>query len=396
MSNHILIYGYGREGQSTERFIHQHYFPEIVTIYDVKTHPIKLTWDEYDQIWLSPGVPPEKIPEAHQHKITSQANYFFHNLSTTERKKVIAITGSKGKTSTTTTLTHTLSGLGLRVESAGNIGQPLLEMLPKLQRGELDYLVCEISSFQAEFIDKSPHTVIFLNLFPDHLDRHGNEESYFKAKENLWRHQIAGDHFIKALETSPLSSKLYPLSSILDADHFRQNLGIIPVVLDKLGIKYTPKKLATILQNSPIPDHRLQMVREVKSVKFYNDAIATNPTATTAAVRHFGKNLGVLILGGKSSQSDPTELIRTIEKLAPKTQLIVTKSEFSEELKQIKNKLNITEVPDLPAAIKHLTTNYQLLPPNSVVLLSPAAKSFDQYPGYPAKGDHFKELVNNL
>lgn len=411
MSHHILIYGYGREGQSTETFLYAHHYPEIIDIYDAKTHPIELKWDEYDQIWISPGVDPRQIPVAHHPKITSQADYFFSNLSEAERRKVIAITGSKGKTTTTQTLTHTLQTLGQRAQCAGNLGTPLLDVLPPLKRGELDYVVAEISSFQAQFIQRAPHTVIFLNLFGDHLDRHGDKTQYLAAKAQLWANQKPGDHLIvpavtmKTLGANPqlinpisapaLSTETYPLKSILNAAHFRENLGTISVVLDQLGLKWTPEILQAALESVPLPDHRLQFVAEKRGFQFYDDAIGSNPTATMAAVRHFGTNLGWLILGGKSSGDDPAPLLRLIEEIAPQAKIMITKSEFSTEVARVKSSLNITVVNGLEDVFTFLPTNADKTS-GSVVLLSPAAKSFDQYPKFEVKGDHFKTLVAQL
>ncbi len=409
MSNHILIYGYGREGQSTHDFLQQHHLAEQITIYDARTHLIDWDWDSYDQIWLSPGIPPEQIPVSERHKLTSQANYFFSNLTDDERRKVIAITGSKGKTTTTMAMAHCLQQLGLRAETAGNIGIPLLEALPKLQHGQLDYLVVEVSSFQAQFIRRSPHTAVFLNFFPDHIDRHGDEYAYFWAKANLWWHQQPGDHLVapkvtagrfqkppKNLTAAPkLGPRTYKLESILDATHFRENLGVIPVVLKKLKIKYDTKVLAEALRTTPLPDHRLQLVGEAQGLKFYDDAIAVNPSATIAAVTHLQKEIGGLILGGKSSGDDPTALVRFLEENVPHIFVFVTSSELADELKQIETSLHIVEVKNLEA-VMDLVHNSSFDDKHSTILLSPAAKSYDQYANFQEKGDHFQTLVRSL
>jgi len=409
MSNHCLIYGYGREGQSTHDYLQVHHLAEGIAIYDAKTHPIDPQWDDYDQIWLSPGIPIEQVPVSERHKVTTQSDFFFKNITEDERRKVIGITGSKGKTTTTMAITHCLQHLGLRAESAGNIGIPLLTALPKLQRGELDYLVVEISSFQAEHMQQSPHTAIFLNFFPDHLDRHGDERNYFLAKENLWAHQTAGDHLIcpkvtaqrfqnppsQLTSAAKLGPRKYPLDSILDADHFRENLGIIPKALKVLKIPFDHHRLVEALQSVPLPPHRLELVGQGQGLTFYDDAIAVNPTATIAAVEHLKSELGGLILGGKSSGDDPTELIDFLEKTVPEVFVFVTDSEFSKELKNIETTLHIVEVKDLEA-VMDLIHQSTFEKSRSTILLSPAAKSYDQYANYEEKGAHFKALVSEL
>jgi len=412
MKKHIiLIYGYGREGKSTEAYLHAHSHADKIVIYDAETHPTKPDFASCNQIWLSPGIPIEQIPEQYRHRVTTQADVFFSHLNNEDRQKVIAITGSKGKTSTTVALTHFLNTVGFNTESAGNIGTPLLEALPKLQHGIVDYLVVEISSFQAEHIRRSPHTVVFLNLFADHLDRHGNQENYLAAKANLWLHQEEGDHFIvpektltqlsEKLKKSAIGSPILPTHalpdrSILQAMHFRENLGVLPVVAQKLNLQFSTNQLHEALKTMPLPAHRLEYVQTINGLQFYDDAIAVNPTATMAAVNHFQTDLGYLILGGKSSGDDPTDLIRLIEEITPTTKLIITESDLSKQVKKIKTRLSIEYVVDLPAAFELLPKSNSVLKDETVILLSPAAKSYDQYKNFEEKGNHFKQLIAQL
>ena len=407
----ICIYGYGREGKSTEEYLHTHTHADEIVIYDAKTHPSTPDFGSFDQIWLSPGIPIEQIPEKFRHRVTTQADVFFSNLNHEDRQKVIAITGSKGKTTTTVALTHFLNTIGWKAESAGNIGTPLLEALPKLQHNLVDYLVVEISSFQAEHIQRSPHTAVFLNLFADHLDRHGNKENYLAAKANLWLHQVEGDNFIvpettvnnlsDALKKTAISSPILPThalpdKSILQATHFRENLGVLPTVAQSLNLKFTSNQLHQTLATIPLPAHRLEYVETVNGLQFYDDAIAVNPTATMAAVKHFRDDLGYLILGGKSSGDDPTDLIRLIEEITPTTKIIVTESDLSKELKKIKTRLSLQYVQNLEEAFSLLPLHPSPLKDEKVVLLSPAAKSYDQYKNFEEKGADFKNLCRQL
>ncbi len=407
--NSILIYGYGREGKSTEKFF-QNAYPEIkISIFDQKTHPTEPEWDKYDLIFCTPGIDPHSLPKEHQFKVTNQINWFLNNLAEEERKKVIGITGSKGKTTTTLALTNWLNHIGLNVVCAGNIGHPILEIFNDFKAKKYDYIVLEMSSYQLEILQKSPHIAVFLGLFPDHLDRHKTLQNYGRAKSQLWGHQNTEDYCIttplgkstidtfptkaKIQETQSLSTEAILENHIFMAEHFRSNLGIIPAVTEIIGKKFTHQDFLESLETLQLPEHRLEFVNTKQGISFFNDAIATNPEAVIAAIKFFNKKLGTLILGGTDGGGSFDILFETLDTVSPETTTILTESPVAKKIKETFPKRDFVITNNLEEAVSKALS---LTPSGKVCLLSPAGKSFDQYPNYETKGRHFKTLVSQL
>ncbi len=194
-AKNILIYGYGVEGKSTENFLKARFPDSSIRLRDDawETNP---EFAEFDVIIRSPGIPRSNITGVDEEKITSQTELFFGNLTEEERRKIIGITGTKGKSTTTQFCKDLLTNAGKKVKIAGNFGIPPLGLLDDLQRGTMDFIVFEISSFQLEHLQESPHIAIFLNLFGDHLERHGTVEEYFLSKSNIFRYQRNEDFLV--------------------------------------------------------------------------------------------------------------------------------------------------------------------------------------------------------
>jgi UDP-N-acetylmuramoyl-L-alanine---L-glutamate ligase len=418
----VLLYGYGVEGQSTEAFLKSH-FPHIqVDLYDDnfsesglenKTFQKKseLCFTDYSLVIHSPGIPREKITGIEENKITSQTELFFENISEDERQKIIGITGTKGKSTTTQFCTDLLTNAGKTAKIAGNFGVPPLELLDELKTGDLDFIVFEISSFQLEHLQTSPHIAIFLNLFGDHLERHGTVEDYFLAKSNIFRYQINEDFLImpevsgKLLEFSrgngrfvlsqELEEDLFAEDSVFRAKHFRQNLGTMRTLCQILKIEESV--LEKTAQEFKGLSHRMELFVEKNGIRFVNDSIASNPTAAMAAVRFFGRDLGSIILGGKPS-GDSWEGLLTLLLNETESIILLPNGDSLGDIIRTCEEVNFPSERIVHAECfeEIVTLAKEKTPTGKVCLLSPGAKSFDCFKSYREKGDVFKKLVNEI
>ena len=182
LAKKIYIAGDGLEGQAADKFCAAHcpYVPrEIIS-------PIFEPVEDKGGVWIvSPGIPRTYFTHIPSERVTSGTEIFFDSLSDVDRKRVIGISGTKGKSTTTKFCTEALNAAGALAVAVGNYGVPLLNVFDAFELGEHEYIVAELSSYQLENLKTSPGIAIFLNLFPDHLDRHGSVENYTEAKSNL-------------------------------------------------------------------------------------------------------------------------------------------------------------------------------------------------------------------
>ncbi len=413
----ICIYGYGLEGRSTETFLNKHFPESDLTIVDEKVKGAETFEPEkYDLIFVSPGINrQQKIEKKYWQKCTSQIEYFFSLLTEEKRKRVIGITGSKGKSTTTKLLTEFLRATGFEAQSAGNFGVPFLDVLDDFVAGKVDYIIAEISSYQAEFLQKSPHISIFLSFFPEHLDRHGSSEAYLSAKANCWRYQQDGDFLVfpevlapftalkalcpndnRLILAPPLSPTYFAEDSVFRADHFCQNFGVIPTVAQILNIPEHEQTLKKVTDKFVGLPHRSEFVGEKLGMKFYNDSIATAPKATASALHFFKDKVGYLFLGGENGGDSFDELLSTIKKRTPCVKIFVTQSGITPFFEASAKKLNFRNyeiVSDFKTAMEQIKEKPLK---GKITLLSPAGKSFDQYRNYAERGDHFRKMVAEI
>lgn len=409
----VLIYGYGAEGKSSEKFLKEN-FPHLeVSIFDenIAEFSTPQDFDDFDVIIRSPGVPREKIAGVSVDKITSQVELFLANLDEERRKKIIGITGTKGKSTTTKFCSELLTRAGYTVGIVGNFGVPPLDIWKDFEDGNYDFLVAELSSFQLEHVSHSPHIAIVLNLFQDHLDRHQTIDAYHAAKLNLVRYQDENDFVITPEETGTFldlsicrgriifshifPEEAFPTDSIFRAVHFRQNFGTLVSLCDILKIDHALlQKTAHSFQGLP---HRMELFTEKNGIQFVNDAIASNPAAALAAVSFFGEKLGSIILGGKPSGDSWETLLQKIKTDTQSLILLPGGDSYEEVVKTLQkidfpsdrviHKENFEEIVE--AGFSHT-------PQGKVCLLSPGAKSFDRFKNYGQKGNTFKKIVLSL
>lgn len=412
----VLLYGYGLEGKSSEAWVQKHLAPSLIEIYEDKSGETP-NWNDFDLIIKSPGVAPDKIPEAVWPKVTSNLRLFLENLSEIDRAKIIGITGSKGKSTTAKFTQQLLKTVGLKSTIIGNFGVPALEVWDDLEA--LNYVIAECSSFQLYDLKSSPKYALFLSFFADHLEWHNQSEiDYFRAKENLWAHQKEGDELFfprslpanvvlglthgvahkrsnPAIISTRVASDFFPTDSNLQALHFRQNLGTVWALALKLelpSLKANWRQAA--LDFEPI-EHRLEKVRVFNDFTFINDSIATSPDATQAGVAWLGNDLSALVLdGADTGVGDFDDLVNTLLTDSPAALIVLIKSPITDKFLAVVDgkKLNVKVVDNYETAMEAILKEAK----SGVVLFSPAGKSFNRFNNYAERGTFFKDIILNL
>ena len=386
---------------------------------------------EVDIIFRTPGMS-FNLPELEAARkrgiaVTSEMEVFFDLCPAT----IFAVTGSDGKTTTTTLIAKMLEKEGKKVFVGGNIGKPLLPIIEEVTAD--DFVVVELSSFQLISMRKSPDIAVVTNVAPNHLDIHKDMDEYVEAKKNILLHQNAFSRtvlnadnditksFSKYVRGQSLSFSMEkPLKNgaWLDTDgtlHMAYRGIDVPVMhrseITVLGDHNVANYLAAIsavwgyvgvdtirkvAEEFTGVEHRIEFVREVNGVKYFNDSIASSPTRTIAGLKAFDKKV-ILIAGGydKHIPFDPMvpyiiDRVKTLY-LCGNTADKIEKAVRAD--KNYKGAPEIVRVKDIDEAVSEAHKNAVS---GDIVTLSPACASFDAFPNFMARGNHFKELVNKL
>lgn len=383
-----------------------------------------------DVVFRTPGLHPD-TPQIRALReqgavISSEMEAFF----TVCPAPIIAVTGSDGKTTTSTLIAEMLKKQGFRVWLGGNIGTPLLDKADEI-RPE-DQVVLELSSFQLMYFPYSPHVAVITNLSPNHLDIHKDMEEYVTAKENLYLHQKPGDVLIlnrdnaithsfvpkakgEVLEFSRLTEpergvflrdgaiwrkgdrteKLLEQSDILlPGIH---NVENYMAAILAVGDRVSTENIRAVAKSFGGVEHRIELVREKDGVRYYNDSIASSPTRTIAGLRSFSQKL-ILIAGGydKHVPFEPLgpEIVEHVKTLiltgatAPKIEAAVLAAPNYEP-----GKPEILHEEDFYEAIRLASRTAKS---GDVVILSPAGPAFDKFKNFMVRGKEFKKTVMEL
>jgi len=383
-----------------------------------------------DVIFVTPGAPRELpgLLRAAERGIALSSE--IELLFALCRAPIIGITGSSGKTTTTTMVGEICKASGRTTLVGGNIGLPLIDHVDEIPAGAL--VVLELSSFQLEYLGRSPHVGAILNITPNHLDRHGTLERYAAAKWNIVAHQAAGDYAVLGVddpETRRLAARcagqVVPFSrrerlesgACLDGDRLvLRRQGGEQVVCRRGDLRLRGEHnvsnalaacavgaaagmplaaLRQVLTSFTGVEHRLELVRERHGVRFYNDSIATSPERAVAALRSFEEPI-VLIVGGRSKHLPLEEMASLI---AAKARAVVLVGEMAEEIEEALERLASPEGPARRRAAtleEAVAVAADLARPGDVVLLSPGGTSFDMFRDFEARGRRFKEIVGEL
>lgn len=458
----VLILGFGRQGRALARWLPKQGarvvvndqsseeklglkrpdYPDVDFV--LGGHP-EMLLDTTDLVCISGGVPLDLplLQAAGQRgiPITNDAQLFIERCPA----PIIGITGSAGKTTTTTLVGDMVRRAGYRTHVGGNIGDVLLDELNDIQPD--DCVVMELSSFQLDVMTSSPQVGAVLNVTPNHLDRHKTMEAYVRAKSNMIRFQQSSDIAVLGMDDPAARSlealvmgelvafsarEMVPNGAFLTGsrlvlagaasydyvphvlcdrseiplrgDHNVLNVlaacaiaGSLGLAIDRPGIEPEQMREA-ILNFTPVP-HRLEIVREHEGVTYVNDSIATAPERLVAALRSFSEPL-VLLLGG-ADKSLPWE--DALHLALQKSRHIVLFGKSGE--KQVSDKVSkllrlmganaqmVTRVETLDEAVQEAARVAQ---PGDVVLLSPGGTSYDAYVDFVQRGEHFRRLVSAL
>lgn len=384
-----------------------------------------------DVIFRTPGMRPD-LPELLRAKergsvVTSEMEAFFEVCPCT----LIGVTGSDGKTTTTTLIAEMLRSEGKRVHLGGNIGRPLLSDAGGMKHG--DFAVLELSSFQLMTMERSPHIAVVTNLAPNHLDMHTSMEEYIAAKENIFTHQkkndiaiFNGDNEITRgfAKKAPGRVRLFsrftepeegvflrgdtiwsrrggkeravlPVSGILiPGMHNVENYMAAIAATEGLVRDETVRSLAA---SFPGVEHRIELVRKLGGAAYYNDSIASSPSRTIAGLRSFPDKV-ILIAGGYDKHipfdvlgPEVVRHVKTLVLTGSTAEKIRESVEKAPEYREGKPK--IIMIPEFDEAVKTAAGEAK---PGDTVILSPACASFDRFKNFAQRGEHFKKLVQEM
>ncbi len=370
-------------------------------------------------IFKTPGMRPDlpQLEKARQTgaQVTSEMELFFELCPC----EIFAVTGSDGKTTTTTLIYEILKKAGYTCHLGGNIGKPLIGDILNIK--ETDKAVIELSSFQLFTMTKSAHTAVVTNLSPNHLDWHKDMSEYEEAKKNIYKFQSGNDRLVLNLNNEITKNMIPEAKGEVFA--FGGNPGVYlsdgkifvcgEEVMHKNDIRlpgahnienymaaiaavwgYVKKEdIIYVAKNFGGVPHRIEFVREIGGVKYYNDSIASSPTRTMAALNAFDEKL-ILIAGGYDKKIPFEPIGKRINETVKELVLVgATAEKIKTAVENAGSDTNITVVNSFEEAVK---TAKSLSKPGDTVILSPMCASFDLFKNFEERGNLFKEIVNGL
>lgn len=398
----------------------------------------------FDIVLRSPGIRPflpsiEKAIEAGI-KVTSEIELLIDICPA----KIIGVTGSDGKTTTTTLISMFLKEAGYTVWTGGNIGTPLFSKIDEIK--ESDIVVLELSSFQLMTLKKSPDIAVITNVSPNHLDYHRSYEEYIDVKSNIFINQNKEDSVVvlnadddytngyveniykkDRLNNITRDVRLFSIKNSLKNGVYLEKGDIVSNINGKeekiektenvklVGIHNIAnicaatsavihltgvEAISKVITTFGGVEHRMEMVKEINGVKWYNDSIGTSPTRTMAGLVSFDKKI-ILIAGGYDKNLsynilakpivDKVKILLLIGKTADKIEKSVR-----EELKNIENEKQDIEIIHLNTLEECVSLANSRSTNGDIVVMSPASASFDMYKNFEERGQHFKRLVNGI
>lgn len=405
----VVFVGKGKEGLNFQKFIETFGNVKSFRFVDQKEDPSYLenlkSLDLTNTVVVkTPGCPGRLMTVPY----TTPTKVFFQCLRQIGAKS-IGVTGTKGKTTTASLLAHILKNAGYDVRLCGNIGTPMLEALENATQNNV--FVIELSSYQLSELEVSPDVAIITNLYRDHTDYHGDLNAYWEAKRNIMRYMDENGAVIFNPEfemiyhwTADCKAKPLPIDLIenvdmtktkIFGDHNKLNYLLAKKAAEFLGVD------AMSCQNGlntfdPVR-HRLEEVRTVRGIKFFDDAIGSNPEATIAGIQALVRNrgaVGCVMLGGVDRDYDYTELIKLLKILMiPKLVLFPDTGAKIKAMLPSDYQPDCFETKDMASAVKWAAEN---TPSGSICLLSTAAPSTVLWSSFEEKGSLFQQAVLEL
>ena len=354
-------------------------------------------------------------------EVTSEMEVFFEVCPCT----LIAVTGSDGKTTTTTLISEMLKAQGKTVWLGGNIGTPLLPLCEKM--AETDYAVVELSSFQLMDMQRSPHIAVITNLAPNHLDVHKDMQEYVEAKKNIYRFQseddiliVNADNDITSLLRGPGRTRKFsrlarlregaclegdllcrdgkPLFSkreiVIPGEHNVENYLAALLAVEGL---VSDETAASVARTFGGVEHRIELVREKDGVRYYNDSIASSPSRTIAGLKSFDRKV-ILIAGGYDKQI-PFDVMGP--EVCAKVKTLILNGATAGKIRAAVEAApeyrpgypEIVDCGDFTAAVRQAVETAR---EGDIVLMSPACAAFDQFKNFMERGNYFKKLLKEL
>ena len=389
-----LILGYGREGKATEQYLKMRYPHVQIGITDQNDGEDYLEKQhEYDITIKTPSIPSEKIARHY----TTATNFFFTEVPL---EQIIGITGSKGKSTTATLIYLLLKKAEKQVRLVGNIGVPAHMNLLEQPVGKDELFVFELSSYQLQDLDVSPHIAVVTSLFPEHLDHHGSLERYFDAKRNIVRFQDAHDVYVHAegfplltvwgaeAQANVVTQEELPFaveSMSLRGAHMRSNVALAYTVGKMFGVTDADaKEVVNTFAGLP---HRLMHVGTFKNIAFYDDSISTTPESAIAGIRALG-DVDTIILGGVDRGYDFASLERELHEAGISTVILFPES--GEHMLSSENGFTILHTSSMDEAVQFAYAHTQ---EGKSCLLSPAAPSYNLFTNFEERGKAFIDAV---
>lgn len=383
-----------------------------------------------DVIFRTPGLRPD-VPEleaarARGSVITSEMEVFFQVCPC----PIIAVTGSDGKTTTTTIIAELLRAAGHTVHVGGNIGHPLLAEAGSIR--PTDWAVLELSSFQLMTMTRSPHIAVLTNLAPNHLDVHKSMEEYIWAKENIFRHQQPGDIAVFNLDNAitrelsahapgralyfsrreePENGVFLRGDAVISRRDGRERQIMTTEDIRLPGVHNVENYMAAIAAvDGLVPDdvirtfarafngveHRIELVRTWRGVRFYNDSIASSPSRTIAGLRSFKEK--VILIAGGYDKHIPFDVLGP--EVVEHVKLLILCGATADKIRAAVEQApgyrpGHPEILDVTPFQKAVETARDRAVPGDVVTLSPACAAFDQFKNFMERGKTFKAIVNS-
>ncbi len=399
----ILILGFGLEGKSTFAFLRKH-FPKkelsIADINDVKDLKLKnVNWiigkdylssiKDFDIVIRSPGIPLSKLKHP---CITSQTELFLDNCKAT----IIGVTGTKGKSTTSSLIYHVLKKNNLNAYLVGNIENPALSYLDIKKA----IFVYEMSCHQLDGLKVSPSVAVFLNIYPEHLDYYSSFKAYFQAKANIAIHQKPKDLFVfnpnfKLIDNLKVQSKRITVSNydqvfinnswLMDITHKDNIIAVFRVCENYIEMD----KILKALKSFKKLPHRLEYIGKFNNINFYDDSISTIPESTIYALDKLGDDVETLIIGGQDRGIDFKKLGKRITESNIKN-LIIFPESGEKILKLVERKIKHYSTSSMEKAVEFCFKNTS---EDKICLLSNASPSYGIFKNFKERGDLFKKYI---
>lgn len=419
----ICILGYGKEGRAMAEAIEKYAKEATITIADqsqslpATRYPLLSGPDafnnlsQFDVIIKSPGIPPHTLP-ATRCPLVSPTQIFFDSIAGSGAT-VIGITGSKGKSTTSSLIHHILATRqplpATRSFLIGNIGNPAIAHIDQAKKGTA--FVMELSSYQLMDLATSPTIAVLTSFFPEHLDYHRNLKNYLDAKKHITKFQEPGSivFFNAASEECEEiaeegeGKKVGVVASDAPVDlretkligaHNQENIALAWKVAEHLGVQ-KDAAISAIKSFSPLP-HRLQSLGVHHGKEWINDSISTTPESAIAALDALGDRVGIMILGGQDRGLNFGKLVERINQSS--VEMVITLGESGPRIAKALESTSkkVEQVQSLTEAVES-ATRYPLVAthPNPIVLLSPASPSYDQFKNFEERGKKFTEYLIN-